>query len=94
MPVTRIIIVDDEKPIRRVIEAALNKANREVKTFSSGTLALEEVETDLPMVARLVGTNEEEGRAILAQAEMITAATLEEAAQKAVAAASTYGERT
>jgi succinyl-CoA synthetase beta subunit len=56
--------------------------------------ALEEVETDVPMVARLVGTNEEEGRAILAEAKMITAATLEEAAQKAVAAASTCGERT
>ncbi len=56
--------------------------------------ALEEVGTDVPMVARLVGTNEEEGRAILAEADMITAATLEEAAQKAVAAASTYGERT
>jgi len=56
--------------------------------------ALEEVETDVPMVARLVGTNEEEGRAILAEAEMITAATLEEAAQKAVAAASAYSELT
>ncbi len=56
--------------------------------------ALEEVETDVPMIARLVGTNEEAGRAILAEAEMITATTLEEAAQKAVAAASTYGERT
>ena len=53
--------------------------------------ALEEVETDVPMVARLVGTNEEEGRAILAEAQMITAATLEEAAQKAVAAASAFG---
>ncbi|MBC8248784.1 MAG: ADP-forming succinate--CoA ligase subunit beta [Anaerolineales bacterium] len=55
--------------------------------------ALEEVETEVPMVARLVGTNEAEGRAILAEAKMTTAATLEEAAQKAVAAASTYGER-
>jgi succinyl-CoA synthetase beta subunit len=50
--------------------------------------ALEEIEIELPMVARLVGTNEEEGRAILAEAQMITTATLEEAAQKAVAAAS------
>ena len=49
--------------------------------------ALEEVPTDVPMVARLVGTNEEEGRAILAEAQMLTAATLSEAAQKAVAAA-------
>jgi len=49
--------------------------------------ALGEVPTSVPMVARLVGTNEEEGRQILAEAEMMTAATLSEAAQKAVAAA-------
>lgn len=49
--------------------------------------ALDEVETDVPMVARLVGTNEQEGREILASAEMTTAATLAEAAQKAVALA-------
>ncbi len=49
--------------------------------------ALEQVPTKVPMVARLVGTNEEEGRAILAEANMLTARTLAEAAQKAVAAA-------
>jgi succinyl-CoA synthetase beta subunit len=49
--------------------------------------ALEEVESDVPMVARLVGTNEEEGRRILAEADMMTAPSLAEAAQKAVAAA-------
>ncbi len=49
--------------------------------------ALEEVPTDVPMVARLVGTNEQEGQRILAAADMITATTLAEAAQKAVAAA-------
>ena len=46
--------------------------------------ALEQVPTDVPMVARLVGTNEEEGRRILAGAEMKTASSLVEAAQKAV----------
>jgi len=49
--------------------------------------ALGKVNTDVPMVARIVGTNAEEGREILADADMITAATLNEAAQKAVAAA-------
>ena len=49
--------------------------------------ALRGVPTDVPMVARLVGTNEAEGRQILAEADMITAATLTEAAQKVVAAA-------
>lgn len=41
----------------------------------------------VPFVVRLVGTNEEEGRQILAEANMITATSLAEAAQKAVAAA-------
>ena len=49
--------------------------------------ALREVPTQVPMVARLVGTNEEEGRRLLAEAHMITASSLVEAAQKAVAAA-------
>ena len=49
--------------------------------------ALEEVPTDVPMVARLVGTNEEAGRALLAESKLIPAATLAEGAQKAVAAA-------
>jgi succinyl-CoA synthetase beta subunit len=49
--------------------------------------ALKEVKPDVPMVIRLVGTNAEEGRALLADADMITAETLAEAAQKAVAAA-------
>ena len=50
--------------------------------------ALEEIDTDVPMVARLVGTNQEEGRAILENAGSIsTATTLAEAARLAVAAA-------
>mgnify|MGYP001064571801 FL=1 len=49
--------------------------------------ALSEVETDVPMIARLVGTNEEEGRRILAESALIPAATLAEAAEKAVHAA-------
>jgi succinyl-CoA synthetase beta subunit len=46
--------------------------------------ALEQVPTDVPMVARLVGTNEEEGLRILAGAKMATASTLVEAAQRTV----------
>ncbi len=48
--------------------------------------ALAEVKPQVPMVVRLVGTNAEEGRRLLADANMITAETLVEAAQKAVAA--------
>ncbi len=49
--------------------------------------ALEKIDTDVPMVTRLVGTNQKEGRAILAGAQMATANSLAEGAQKAVAAA-------
>jgi succinyl-CoA synthetase beta subunit len=46
--------------------------------------ALQGIKVNIPMVVRLVGTNAEEGRQILASANMVTADTLVEAAQKAV----------
>ncbi len=51
--------------------------------------AIAEVRPKVPMVVRLVGTNAEEGRQILANANMITAETLADAAKKAVAAVRT-----
>jgi succinyl-CoA synthetase beta subunit len=50
-------------------------------------VAMDEVKPQVPMVVRLVGTNAEEGRKLLENANMITAETLADAAQKAVAAA-------
>lgn len=52
--------------------------------------ALETVKIDLPLVVRLVGTNEEEAHQIMADAalpNMVSATSLADAAQKAVAAA-------
>jgi succinyl-CoA synthetase beta subunit len=49
--------------------------------------AMDEVGIKVPMVVRLVGTNEEEGRRLLASANLITASSLADAARKAVAAA-------
>jgi succinyl-CoA synthetase beta subunit len=49
--------------------------------------AIDTLDVKVPFVVRLVGTNEEEGRHILADANMITATSLADAAQKAVAAA-------
>jgi succinyl-CoA synthetase beta subunit len=46
---------------------------------------LEEIRTDIPFIIRLVGTNEAEGKKILADANLMTADTLQEAAEKAVA---------
>jgi succinyl-CoA synthetase beta subunit len=56
--------------------------------------ALEQVETDVPMVVRLAGTNAAEGLVLLAEADMATAETLSEAAQRAVAAANAASGRT
>ncbi len=50
-------------------------------------VAMDEVKPKVPMVVRLVGTNAEEGRKLLADAKMITAETLADAARKSVAAA-------
>jgi succinyl-CoA synthetase beta subunit len=46
--------------------------------------ALESTPTDVPMVIRLVGTNEEEGRQLLADADLETATSLADAAKRAI----------
>jgi succinyl-CoA synthetase beta subunit len=47
--------------------------------------ALERIHIDLPIVVRLTGTNEAEGRAILEKSgRAIFAATMEEAVQEAI----------
>ncbi|MBG0788408.1 MAG: ADP-forming succinate--CoA ligase subunit beta [Anaerolineaceae bacterium] len=46
--------------------------------------ALEEIQPEVPFVIRLVGTNDIKGRQILAEANLITAESLQEAAEKAV----------
>jgi succinyl-CoA synthetase beta subunit len=49
--------------------------------------AIDTLDVKVPFVVRLVGTNEEEGRRILAEANLLTATSLADAAQKAVEAA-------
>ena len=49
--------------------------------------ALEVTSIDVPIVARLTGTNEEEARQILAEHDLVTAETMDEAVEKAVALA-------
>ena len=46
--------------------------------------AIDEIGVDVPMVVRLVGTNEEEGRELLSNAKLTTASSLADAAQKAI----------
>lgn len=55
--------------------------------------ALKNIDTDVPFVVRLEGTNAVEGRQILADANLPTAVTLSEAAEKSVAAAKAYAAK-
>jgi succinyl-CoA synthetase beta subunit len=50
--------------------------------------SLRKIQSNVPMIVRLLGTNAEEGMEILAEARMETAVSLTDAAEKAVAAAS------
>ena len=80
----RIILSD--KNVKTVLINIFGGITRCDEVARGVVAALAEVGTTCPMVVRLVGTNEVEGRAILADAKMQTASTLAEAAQKAVAA--------
>ena len=77
------IILSDEN-VKSVLINIFGGITRGDEVARGILAALEEVPTELPMVVRLVGTNEEEGREILATAQMTTAATLNEAARLAV----------
>ena len=49
--------------------------------------AMDRVEVDVPIVVRLVGTNEDEARQLLADSKLIMASSLVDAVQQAIAAA-------
>ncbi|MEN8098509.1 MAG: ADP-forming succinate--CoA ligase subunit beta [Chloroflexota bacterium] len=80
-------IILDDKNVKAILFNVFGGITRCDEVASGILKALEQVPTDVPMVARLVGTNAEEGRKILSDAEMSTATTLAEAARLAVAAA-------
>ena len=81
----RIILAD--KNVKAVLFNIFGGITRCDEVARGILTALAEVKTSVPMVVRLVGTNAEEGRRILADAHMGTAETLLDAAQKAVAIA-------
>ena len=81
----RIILSDSKvKAVLINIFGGITRCDEVARGF---LVARKEVGAKVPMVVRLVGTNEEEGRRLLADASVITATSLADAAQKAVAAA-------
>lgn len=83
------LILDDES-VEAVLFNIFGGITRCDEVAAGILSAFEEVKPTVPLVARLVGTNEEEGRAMLnaSDYDLMTAETLAEAAQTAVGAAS------
>jgi succinyl-CoA synthetase beta subunit len=81
----RIILSD--KNVKAILFNVFGGITRCDEVAKGILVALKEVKPTIPMVVRLVGTNAEEGRKLLADAHMITAETLADAAKKSVAAA-------
>jgi succinyl-CoA synthetase beta subunit len=81
----RIILADPK--VKAVLFNIFGGITRGDEVARGVLVALQEVKTNVPMVARLVGTNAEEGLRLLADAHMVTAETLVDAAEKAVAIA-------
>ena len=84
---TALRLILSDKSVKAVLINIFGGITRGDEVAKGIIEALKQVDTDVPMVVRLAGTNAAEGMAILADSDMETAATLSDAAQKAVAAA-------
>jgi succinyl-CoA synthetase beta subunit len=80
------IILSDSK-VRAVLINIFGGITRCDEVARGIIAAMHDLKISQPMVVRLVGTNEAEGRRLLADANLITAQSLADAAQRAVAAA-------
>ncbi|HQX76232.1 MAG TPA: succinate--CoA ligase subunit beta, partial [Thermoflexales bacterium] len=77
------LILSDQK-VRGVLINIFGGITRCDEVAKGVVEAMNIVKPTVPIVVRLVGTNQEEGNRILASANMATASTLGEAAQKVV----------
>ena len=81
----RIILSDDR--VKSVLVNIFGGITRGDEVARGILAALNNIDTDVPFVVRIVGTNAEEAQAVLADANLPTAPTLAEAARMAVEAA-------
>ncbi len=88
-------LVLSDRTVRTILVNVFAGINRCDWVAQGVVKACNEINVDVPLVVRLAGTNVEAGRAIIANSGLpiITADTLAEAAEKAVAAARTGGDR-
>jgi len=80
------IILDDEN-VKAILINIFGGITRGDEVARGIVEARSHLTRDVPMVVRIVGTNSEEAKPILAEANLITADSLDDAAAKAVAAA-------
>ena len=80
------IILDDPN-VRTILINIFGGITRGDEVARGIVEARANIERDVPMVVRIVGTNSEEAKPILAEANLITADSLDDAAAKAVSAA-------
>jgi succinyl-CoA synthetase beta subunit len=81
----QIILSDkDVKAVLLNVFGGITRCDEVARGFLASTKG---IHLRVPIVVRLVGTNEEEGRRLLAERDVITAANLEDAAHRAVALA-------
>jgi succinyl-CoA synthetase beta subunit len=80
------IILDDEN-VQAILVNIFGGITRGDEVARGIVEARASLSREVPMVVRIVGTNAEEARRILAEANLITADSLDDAAAKAVAAA-------
>lgn len=80
------IILSDSK-VEAVLINIFGGITRGDEVAKGIVAALDAIETDVPMILRLAGTNAKEGLEILASANLPTAETLSDAAKQAIAAA-------
>ena len=80
------IILSDPK-VKAVLINIFGGITRGDEVAKGIVAALDAIDTDVPMILRLAGTNAKEGLEILAGANLPTAETLSDAARKAIAAA-------
>jgi len=80
------IILSDQK-VKAVLINIFGGITRCDEVARGILAALKGIQTNIPMVTRLIGTNAQEGRRILRDAKMISAETLLEAAELAVSEA-------
>jgi succinyl-CoA synthetase beta subunit len=85
--VTALEIITSDPKVKSILINIFGGITRCDDVANGLVKAIDSTSIDVPIVARLTGTNEEQARRILAEHDLVTAETMDEAVEKAVALA-------